>query len=145
MRDYEVEYTLGLPILERLKLPVSESNCRRAIKAVDIAANRIADSDIFIYSEGAVAEVQSDSRDLKWSVTVDWEFDVCSCECECEDKTRHEEMAEKFGDMAGLHHCKHAIAVLLRCENDLNARLKPKSHPVVVQFPNSGREVRFEL
>jgi len=146
MENYEIELELGFAVLEHLQLPVSEANCRRALKAVDIAQYRINPTDIFIYDEGAIAEVQSDSRDVKWSVTVDWEFKTC--QCQCEDKTRHEDMAKRFGDPEGKHFCKHAMALLLRCESDLKNRLEPKaqtSEAIVVVYPNSNREVTYNV
>jgi hypothetical protein len=114
MNDSLFYLEAGEPILVRFGLPNVEPMAKRAFKAIDIESNRIAESDFFAFDGGAIAEVSSDSRKLKWSVTVNPH--EMTCKCNCEDKQRHEEMNVKTGDRPGSHFCKHAIAVLLRLE-----------------------------
>lgn len=111
--DWETK--VALSGLADLGLPISDANCRRWWKAVDIVANRLS----MFYAETPKmysVYVDSDSRKQRTYQVYVYPSEL-ACDCGCEDKQRHEAMAASFGDTAGRHFCKHAIALLMRIKN----------------------------
>lgn len=108
--DWEIQAALSG--LAELGLPISDANCRRWWKAVDIEVNRLSPLGHSSIVEACGSLVSSDSRDLDWRVSVSADGKICWCGCE--DKQRHEAMASRFHDDAGKHFCKHAMALLMR-------------------------------
>lgn len=106
------ERATAKPILEVVGLEQSQSNIKRAIKAIDIA-DRLLSAEIFDNGRGIYhTEVNSQSLDLcEYHVSINLKANVCCCTCP--DWQKRAEKDDDGRTISCAKWCKHALALVI--------------------------------